>query len=279
MYIYFLDQSHANSKEQTEKCESECEASKAKLKVAANTIEEQEAQLLALRNDINKLHGQCNTLECEAAEYRHQRNLAVDERDEHLKMIQRRNGEIERLQLDLSTITKQLESAVNAKCAALAQADEVASMKITLEYKEKRMEQERGLLNSQVENLTQELNQRTEALLNMRRDNTSRCIQLETKLNEKIQELAVAVEQIKSLTELNNNLSTRNEELSQKLLSQREVELKMNESYVYEMEAKTKMANTYKTMYEESQQHAEELKVALNEVIYFVHFLFKNHFS
>lgn len=249
--------------------EAECEALKAKLNVATNTIEEQELQLCSLRNDINKLHAQCNSLEAEAAEFRHQRNLAVDDRDEHLKMIQRRNGEIERLQSDLNTITKQLESAVNAKCEALAQADEVASMKITIEYKEKRMEQERALLNSQMESLTQELNQRTENLLNMRRDNTSRCIQLETKLSEKTQELAVAVDQIKSFTELNNNLVSRNEELSQKLLNQREVEVKMNESYGYEMEAKTKMANTYKTMYEESQQHAEELKVAFSEVIYF----------
>lgn len=246
--------------------EAECEALRAKLKVATNTIEEQEVQLLAFRNDINKLHNQFNTLEAETADYRHQRNLAVDERDEHLKMIQRRNGEIERLQSELNIITKQLESAVNAKCEALAQADEVASLKVTLEYKEKRMEQERTLLNSQMENLTQELNQRTDALLNMRRDNTSRCIQLETKLTEKTQELAVAIEQIKSLTELNSTLGLRNEELTQKLLNQRDVEVKMNESYVYEMEAKTKMANTYKTMYEESQQHAEELKVALAEV-------------
>lgn len=182
-------------------------------------------------------------------------------------MIQRRNGEIERLQSDLNSITKQLESAINAKCEALAQADEVASMKITLEYKEKRMEQERALLNNQKDILTQELHQRTEALLNMRRDNTSHCIQLETKLSEKTQELAVATEQIKSLTELNGNLAARNDELNQKLLNQREVEEKMNESYIYEMEAKTKMANTYKTMFEESQQLAEKLKEALGEVI------------
>lgn len=260
-------------KENNEKFEAECEILKAKLKIATTTIEEHESQLSSLKNDINKLHNQCNSLEAEAANYRHQRNLAVDERDEHLKMIQRRNGEIERLQSDLNTITKQLESAINAKCEALAQADEVASMKITLEYKEKRIEQERALLNNQKDILTQELHQRTEALLNMRRDNTSHCIQLETKLAERTQELAVATEQIKSLTELNGNMTCRNEELSQKLLNQREVEFKMNESYVYEIEAKTKMANTYKTMYEESQQHAEKLKEALEEVIYIVYIL------
>ncbi|KAJ8922301.1 hypothetical protein NQ315_004243 [Exocentrus adspersus] len=260
------EQSLTELKALNENLEQECESLKAKLEVASNTISEYEAQLSSLTSDINKLHTQCNKLEAETAEYRHQRNLAVDERDEHLKMIQRRTGEIERLQTETNTLTKQLETAVNAKCEALAQVDEVASMKLTLEYREKRLEQERKLLNSQMESLTEELNQRTEELLNMRRDNTSRCIQLENKLTEKIQELTVATEHIKSLTDLNNNLVTRNEELSQKLINQRDIDAKMNESYVYEIEAKTKMANAYKAMYEESQQHGEELKGALTEV-------------
>ncbi|KAJ8928669.1 hypothetical protein NQ314_018763 [Rhamnusium bicolor] len=229
---------------QTEKLESNVESLKSKLEVATNTITEYESQVGILTTDINKLHAQCNKLEAETAEYRHQRNLAVDERDEHLKMMQRRNAEVERLQAEINTLTKQLESAVNTKCEALAQADEVASMKITLEYREKRMDQERALLNSQMESLTQELNQRTEELLNMR----------------------LATEQIKSLTDLNNNLVARNEELSQKMHNQRDIDAKMNESYVYEIEAKTKMANAYKSMYEESQQHSEELKEALTEV-------------
>lgn len=237
-----------------------------KLNIATETIIEHEKQLSLTSAEIKKIRTQCNNLEAEAADYRHQRNLAVDERDECSKMVQRRNAEVERLHSDINTLTKQLESAVNAKCEALAQADEVASMKITIEHKEKRMEQERSLLNSQVETFSQQLEEKTQELLNMRRDNTFRCIHLETKLTEKTQELAVANEQVKSLTELNNNLVARNEELSQKLLNQREVEAKMNESYVYELEAKTKMANTYKSMHEESQHHSEELTEALKEV-------------
>ncbi|VEN40791.1 unnamed protein product [Callosobruchus maculatus] len=260
------EQTIAELKASNESLQSECESLKSKLDVAAKTVVEHEAQLANLTAEINKLHQQCNTLEAETSEYRHQRNLAVDEKDEHLKMLQRRDAEIERLQTEMGTLTKQLESAINAKCEALAQADEVGSMKINIEYREKRLEQEKSLLNSQMESLTQELNQRTEELLNIRRDNTVRCIQLETKLSEKTQELAVSAEHIKSLTELNNNLVARNEELTQKMENQREVDSKMNESYIYEIDAKTKMANAYKSMYEESSQHAEELKEALAEV-------------
>ena len=262
----FLEQAAADFKVQLDAVTKENEELKLRLGTAANTISELESQIAQITNDVTKLQSTSNRLEAEAAEFRHQRNLAVDERDEHLKMLQRRNNEIERLQADLSTLTKQLEGAVSAKCEALAQADEVASMKLRLEYREKRIEQERQLLNSQIESLTEDLNVKTEELLNMRRDNTSRCIQLETKLTEKNQELIVANDHIKSVTELNDNLATRNEELSQKLLSQRESDAKMNDSYLHEIEAKTKLANAYKSMFEESQQHAESLKDALAEV-------------
>lgn len=71
------------------------------------------------------------------------------------------------------------------------------------------MEQERALLNKQMESLNEDLHQKTEELLNLRRDNTLRCIQLETKLAEKMQELAAAADQIKTLTDINSRLGQR----------------------------------------------------------------------
>ncbi|XP_056646603.1 nucleoprotein TPR isoform X2 [Diorhabda sublineata] len=263
---YNLEKNLSDGELEVERSKLECQSLKAKVDLAANTIKEHENRLSNLTEEVNKLHTHCNTLEAEASEYRHQRNQAVDEKDEHLRMINRRNAEIERLQTDLNALAKQLETAVNAKCEALAQIDEVASLKLNIEYREKRIEQERVLLSSQVESLTQEVNKRTEELLDMRRDNTSLCIQLETKLSQKTQELTVATEQIKSLTDLNTDLTNKIDELSQKMINQRELDTKMNESYVYEIEAKTKMANAYKNMYEEGQQHTDELKEALSEV-------------
>lgn len=237
-----------------------------KFEAATQTISELENQISISVSEVSKLQASCNKLEAEMADFRHQRNLAVDERDELLKMVERRNAEVERMQSDINLLSKQLEAAVSAKCEALAQADEVASMKLTIEYKEKRLEQERMLLNSQVQSLTEDLNQRTEELLNMRRDNTSRCIQLETKLTEKTHELSVALDQIKSLTDINNNLKQRAEELSEKLTNQRELHAKTIESYMHELEAQTKLAELYRNTSEEHQQHVETLTRAMAEV-------------
>ncbi|XP_019755756.1 nucleoprotein TPR-like isoform X1 [Dendroctonus ponderosae] len=260
------DKSSTELKEQNDVISSENEALKARLEAAGSSITELENQVSTLSAELIRLQTQANQLESEAAQYRHERNLAVDDRDEQLKMLQRRTGEAEMLQLDIETLTKQLEDAINTKCEALAKAEEVESMKLTLEYKEKRLEQERSLMNSQIQSLTEELEERTDELLNMRRDNSSRCIQLEAKLAERTQELGVFTEQVKSLTEMNQTLTTRNEELAQKIFNLNETHAKVNESYVCEIEGKTKMANTYKSMHEESQKHTEELRSGLSEV-------------
>ncbi|XP_045464850.1 nucleoprotein TPR isoform X2 [Harmonia axyridis] len=259
------EQSLSEVREQLEKVIEENESLKTRFDIATSTITTLEEQISTLNAEFSKSQSTCRRLEEEAAEFRHQRNLAVDERDEQLKMLQRRNAEIERMQAEIKTMMEQLETAVNTKCEALSKADAVESMKLTLEYKEKRIEQERSLLKSQVESLTEELHSKTEELLNMRRDNTSRCIQLETKLSEKTQELEVSVEQVRSLTELNNNLSERIEELVKQLSNQRDTEGKIGESYLQEVEAKTKLANAYQQMYEENKKYAEGLKEALDE--------------
>ncbi|XP_050308541.1 nucleoprotein TPR isoform X2 [Anthonomus grandis grandis] len=245
---------------------SENESLTARLEAAAASISELENQVSTMSADVIRLQTQANQLEEEAARFRQERNLAVNERDEHVKLLQRRTFEMERMQMDLNTLEKQLEDAVKAKCEALANADEVKSMKLTLEYKEKRLEQEKSLMNSNIENLTEELRQRTDELLNMRRDTTSRCVQLDIKLAEKTQELIVANEQLKAVTELNENLTQRNEELSQKIFNLSEEQAKVNQTYICEIEAKTKMMNSYKDMYESSQKHVEELQAALKEV-------------
>ncbi|KAF2897948.1 hypothetical protein ILUMI_08223, partial [Ignelater luminosus] len=240
--------------------EGALEESQTKLEAASRTIVELEAQISTCTTDMTKLQTTCNRLEAEAADFRHQRNLAFGERDELAKTLERTSAEVERLQMDVSTLTKQLQSAVNAKCEALAEANEVGSLKLTLEYKEKRLDQERALLNNHVETLTQSLHERTEELLNMKKDNTLRCVQLENKLMEKTQELTVALESIKNLTDINDNLTTKVEELTDKLKAERDNDAKTHELFQQELEAQTKLADLYKNVSDQNKEQAEKLE-------------------
>lgn len=129
-----------------------------------------------------------------------------------------------------------------------------------------RLEQERSLLSKQMESLNDDLHQKTEELLNLRRDNTLRCIQLETKLTEKIQELSIATDQIKALTDMNTRLEQNNDEISAKLIQQKELYAKTTESFNNELQAQTKLAELHKKSCEEHAEHIKKLTAAIEEV-------------
>ena len=223
MFFLCSEQALADVQKQCDSLSDENDELKRKLEDAAATIVELETQMWQTIADNKKLHETCNNLEKEMTEFRHQRNVAVDDRDEIQGMFDRRNNELERIKSDMNTLSKQLEAAVYAKCEAISNAEEVSAMKLTLEYKEKRLEQERTLMNAQLQSVTEDLKNRTEELLNMRRDNTVRSIQLEGRLTEKTKEFELANDNIKSLMDANNNLLQKIEEFNQKLLNEKEV--------------------------------------------------------
>lgn len=109
-----------------------------KFEASSKTITNLEDEVSSAVSEVTKLQTMCSKLEAEAAQFRNQRNIATDERDTLQRMVERRNGDLERLQDEMDQLKNQLEVAISAKCQALAQADEVASMKLTIEYKEKR---------------------------------------------------------------------------------------------------------------------------------------------
>ncbi|XP_031346932.1 nucleoprotein TPR-like isoform X1 [Photinus pyralis] len=237
-----------------------------KLEAATRTIAELETQISTCTSDITKLQTTCNRLEAEAADCRHQKNIMLGEKDELANILERTTAEVERQKMEITTLTNQLHDAINAKCTALAEYGEIQSMKLTLEYKEKRLDQEKLLLNNQVETLTQSLDERTEELLNMKKDNSLRCVQLENKLTDKTQELTVALESIRSLNDINDNLNEKIEGLMDDLKKRNEKDAKTYEAYQHEIAAQTKLAELYKAAGEQNQDHVDHLSNAVKEL-------------
>lgn len=242
------------------------EENESKVEGAQRTIHELETQVSTCTAEVSKLQETCNRLESSTAEFRRQRDLAVDERDSLTKMLERRNTEIERLQTDVTTLSGQLNSAVNSKCEALAKMEEVSSMKLTVEYKERHMEQERAFLNNQIKNLTEDLRKRDSELQNLRHENTTNTILLETRLTKKSEELKIATENIQSLTTNNKQLIAKAEELNEKLKKQRDAETQMHESFNNELQAQVRLAELYKGMNDENNGQVEELKKGITEL-------------
>lgn len=115
--------------------------------------------------------------------------------------------------------------------------------------REKRLEQEANLLKSQVQTLTDELEVKTDELMDLRRTMAVKAVSNESELVTKTEELRIAVETIADLKDANEKLSNRSEELLEKLSSQRESYDVMMDNFHQELTAQTKLAQLYKGTY------------------------------
>lgn len=230
------------------------------------TITELNQQVQALNTELEKAREKISRLENEIISIKSSRDAAVDERNDLTRILQRRDAEFERLSANEVSLTQQLRSAIDSKCEALAFNDEIQSKELSLQYREKRIEQERSLLNSQIAGLTDEVNRLTSELQTVRLNNTSRLINLETQLAEKTEELNAANETITQLNEVKKNLNNRAENLTQRLIEQRDIENKMTENYKKELEAKTKLADLFKTMHDDAESKTFELTEGITEL-------------
>ncbi|XP_050351441.1 nucleoprotein TPR-like isoform X4 [Nymphalis io] len=237
-----------------------------KLLAAEETIEQLEKQVESLNNELKQAQDKICRLENEVITFKSSRDSAVDERNDLTRILQRRDAEIERLTATETSLSQQLRAAIDSKCEALALNDEIQNKELTLQYREKRLEQERVLLNSQITALSEEVNRLTSELQTMRLNNTSRLVSLETQLTEKLEELNVANETIEQLNEIRKNLNNRAENLTQRLMEQREIENKMSENYKKELDAKTKLADLFKTMNDDAEAKTSELTEGIAEL-------------
>ncbi|XP_041986202.1 nucleoprotein TPR isoform X2 [Aricia agestis] len=261
-----IDDKFATTKASIIEFKTKYEETAKKLLVAEDTISNFEKQVGTLNTELERARDKISRLENEIITLKSARDAAVDERNDLTRILERRDKEIERLTSNETSLSQQLRAAIDAKCEALALNDEIQSKELSLQYREKRLDQERVLLNSQIAGLTEEVNRLTTELQTMRLNNTSRLVGLETQLAEKIEELNAANDTIAQLNETKKNLNNRAENLTQRLLEQREVENKMSENYKKELDAKTKLADLFKTMHDDAEAKTTELSEGITEL-------------
>lgn len=135
-FIFNLPDEYRTENEQkmaelTEKYQDEF----AKAQNANSNIENLREQLNEARQEVVKVTESLKRYESESVEYRKDRNGVIDERDSLMKMVERRNFEVERLEADIKSLKQQLQSAINSKCEALAKYDEVQHKEVNLDFK------------------------------------------------------------------------------------------------------------------------------------------------
>uniref|UniRef100_A0A8C4YLX1 Nucleoprotein TPR n=1 Tax=Gopherus evgoodei TaxID=1825980 RepID=A0A8C4YLX1_9SAUR len=240
--------------------------------------ETQECQ--TLRQELNKLNEQLKSLheknkELEAA---HDRNATIQsqltrakeelegEKRDLVRTSERRSQEIEHLNEDVKRLNEKLTEANSAKVELQLKLDELQTSDVSVKYREKRLEQEKELLQNQNTWLHTELKAKTDELLLISREKGNEILELKCSLENKKEEVSRMEEQVNSLKLSNENLQKHVEDLLTKLKEAKEQQAGMEERFHNELNAHIKLSNLYKSAADDSEAKSNELTRAVEEL-------------
>ncbi|XP_054494007.1 nucleoprotein TPR isoform X3 [Agelaius tricolor] len=240
--------------------------------------ETQECQ--TLREELKKLHEQLKVLneknkELEAAQdrnaavqsqlIREKEELEAEKRD-LVRTTERRSQEVEHLNEDVKRLNEKLTEANTEKAKLQLKLDELQTSDVSMKYREKRLEQEKELLQNQNTWLNAELKAKTDELLHTAREKGNEILELKCSLENKKEEVSRMEEQVNSLKQSNENLQKHVEELLNKLKEAKEQQTSMEERFHNELNAHMKLSNLYKSAADDSEAKSNELTGAVEEL-------------
>lgn len=230
------------------------------------TANEMQAQVEALNIELQKSQEKIASLENAIISMKSIRDSAVDEKNDLLDSIAKKDAEIEKCTANIVELTTKLNEAIQAKCNALDLNNDFESKENALKQREKRMEEEKCLLTSKITLLSEEVNRLKSELENVSLNKTEKFINMESHLADLSEKLSLANNTINKLSEENKMLNNQVETLTQRLLKQNELENEMAINYKKEFCAKEKIGDMYKSMYEEAVLKMNEMNERILEL-------------
>ncbi|XP_045130805.1 nucleoprotein TPR-like [Portunus trituberculatus] len=135
-----------------------------------------------------------------------------------------------------------------------------------LKYREKRLEQEHGLLTRQINILQHQLEQRTEETVKQRQEHSSIILGLQTDLNHKLEELRVEKEERAQLQNQVEEKSQKIQELLDTLNASRESEVELEETFRQELAAQKKLTEVYQASTQNEKERAAALEKGVEDL-------------
>uniref|UniRef100_A0A8B9HUX2 Nucleoprotein TPR n=1 Tax=Astyanax mexicanus TaxID=7994 RepID=A0A8B9HUX2_ASTMX len=188
------------------------------------------------------------------------------EKRELVRTLERRSQEVESQSEDLKRLNDRLVETNAAKMQLQLKLDDLESSEVSIKYKEKRMEQEKELLQSQVTWLNDELKAKSEELLALSRQKGSEILELKCSLNDKEDEVTRLQDQVASLKASHENLQKQAEDMICKLKEAKEQQASSEEKFRNELNANIKLSNLYKGAAADAEAKSEELNQAVEEL-------------
>ncbi|KAJ0065485.1 hypothetical protein NL108_012443 [Boleophthalmus pectinirostris] len=188
------------------------------------------------------------------------------EKRELVRTLERRSLEVEHLNDDLRQLNDKLVEAGTSRITLQMKLDELEAAEVNIKYKEKRMDQEKELLQGQISWLNDELKAKTEELLSLSRQKGNEILDLKCCLENKDDELNKLHDQLTSCKTSNEDLQKQREEMTNKLKEAKVQQAAMEERFRNELNANIKLANLYKGAAADAEAKSEELSQAVEEL-------------
>ncbi|ROL44753.1 Nucleoprotein TPR [Anabarilius grahami] len=188
------------------------------------------------------------------------------ENREFSRMLEKRSQEVENLSEDLKRLNDKLAETSTIKMELQLKLDELQSSEVSIQHREKRMEQEKELLQNQNTWLNSELKSKTDELYTVSRDKGKEILELRCSLETKKEEVTRLQDQVNTLKKNNDNMQKSTEDLMNKLKEAKEQRASMEEKYRNELNANLKLCNLYKNAATDSEAKNAELNRAVEEL-------------
>uniref|UniRef100_A0A673VLS5 Nucleoprotein TPR n=1 Tax=Salmo trutta TaxID=8032 RepID=A0A673VLS5_SALTR len=188
------------------------------------------------------------------------------EKRELVHTLERRSQEVDYLSEDLQRLNDKVAEVNSTKMGLQLKLDELESSEVNIKYREKRMEQEKELLQGQTAWLNGELKAKSEELLALSRQKGNEILELKCSLENKEDELNRVQDQVTSLKTSSESLQKQTEDMISKLKEAKEQHASMEEKFRNELNANIKLSNLYKGAAADSESKSEELSGAVEEL-------------
>ncbi|XP_041848028.1 nucleoprotein TPR isoform X2 [Melanotaenia boesemani] len=188
------------------------------------------------------------------------------EKRELARLLEKRTQEVENLTEDVKRLNEKLTDANKVKMELELKLHDIQSSAASVQHREKRMEQDKELLEKKIEWLTTELKTKTDELLNTNREKGKEILELQGSLKSSSEEVTRLESQLTSLRETSENQSKRAEDLNNKLKQAKDDQSAMEEKYRNELNAHVKLSSLYKGAATDMEAKNQELSRATEEL-------------
>ncbi|KAI1882928.1 hypothetical protein AGOR_G00239940 [Albula goreensis] len=188
------------------------------------------------------------------------------EKRELVRTVEKKSQEVEHLSEELKRLDDKLVETNTAKMELQLKLDEIQSAEVSVKYREKRLEQEKELLQKQTVWLNTELKAKTEELISVSREKGKEILELKCTLENKKDEVTRLQDQVNNLKKSNENFQKQMEASMKKMKEGKDQLLAVEEKFHNELTANIKLSNLYKGAAADAESKNVELNRAVEEL-------------